>query len=286
VEEALAARAADQWAIVQSATARVGQAPAMDAVVYVPRHQAPAAAATASRFDAQKRDRLRAWLRKHAADADLLIFDNRDARLGHSVPKAIDTLMRQFAHEPSFQRLLLTERHRRTDREILSGFALSSGTGRASSGLGKPRWITHPSPSSAPFTTTVQTPPIPEPGEAEPSPTVLGTTSVTPIASPMVAPSAHIAARQADRKPDNSGSPPDKQPNRVAPSGPDRAASTATKDGSTERAPPALATAEKSKASIFDQASSLQTADAKRVAPKGPASSAPSVSLPTKGTER
>jgi hypothetical protein len=286
VEEALAARAADQWAIVQSATARLGQAPAMNAVVYVPRHQSPAAAATASRFDGQKRDRLRAWLRKHATDGDMLIFDNRDARLGHSVPKAIDTLMRQFAHEPSFQRLLLMERHRRADREMLSGLALSRATGRASSGLGKPRRITHPSPSSAPFTTTVQNLPIPEPGEAEPSSVVVGTTSVAPIASTTVARSAHIAARQAERKPDVSGSPRGKQPNRAAASGSYGAGSTATRGSSTDRAPPAPDTAEKSKTSIFDQALSLQTADAKRVAPKGPASSAPPASLPTKGPER
>lgn len=286
VEEALAARAADQWAIVQSATARLEQAPAMDRVVYVPRHQAAAAAVTSSQFDGQKRDRLHAWLRKHAADGDLLIFDNGDARLGHSVPKAIDTLMRQFAHEPSFQRLLLTERHRRADREILSGFALSRRTGRASSGLGKPRPITHPSPSSGPFTTTVRTLPIPEPGEAEPSSVVSGTTSVAPIASPTVARSAHIAARQAEQKPDVSGSPRGKQPNRAAASGSDGAGSTATRGSSTDRAPPAPDTVEKSKTSIFDQASSLQTADAKRVAPKGPASSAPPASLPTKGPER
>ncbi|PXA93344.1 hypothetical protein DMC47_22265 [Nostoc sp. 3335mG] len=141
VEEALAARAADQWAIVQSATARLGQAPAMDVVVYVPRQQAPAAAATASRFDGQKRDRLRAWLRKHAADGALLIFDNGDARLGRNVPKAIDRLMRQFAQEPSFQRLLLAERHRRADREMLSGFAPSKATPSTSPVSGKPRPI-------------------------------------------------------------------------------------------------------------------------------------------------
>lgn len=286
VEEALAARAADQWAIVQSATARLGQAPAMDAVVYVPRQQAPAAAAKASRFDGQKRDRLHAWLRKHAADGALLIFDNRDARLGHSVPKAIHTLMRQFAHESSFQRLLLAERHRRADREMLSGLALSRATGRASSGLGKPRWITHPSPSSPPVTTTVRTLPIPAPGEAEPSSVVLGTTSIAPIASPMVARSAHIAARQAERKPDVSGSPRGKQPNRAAASGSDGAGSTATGGFSADRAPPAPDTAEKSKASILGQASSLPTAGVKRVAPKGPASSAAPVRLPTKGPER
>lgn len=286
VEEALAARAAGQWAIVQSATARLGQAPAMDMVVYVPRHQPPAAEVTSSRFDGQKRDRLRAWLRKHAADEGLLIFDNGDARLGRSVPRAIDTLMRQFANEPSFQRLLLAERHRRADREMLSGFAPSRETRGASPGAVKPRPIAHASPSSAPSTTTVQTLPIPEPSEAEPSTVVLGTTSVTSIASRTVAPSAHIAARQADRKPDVSGSPPGKQPNRVAPSGSDRAGSTAPKDASTDRAPPTLETTEKSKASIFGQASSLPTAGVKRVAPKGPASSAAPISLPTRGPER
>ena len=88
VEEALAARAADQWAIVQSATARLGQAPAMDRVVDVPHHQAAAAAVTSSQFDDQKRDRLHAWLRKHAADRDLLILDNGKARLGLGVPRA------------------------------------------------------------------------------------------------------------------------------------------------------------------------------------------------------
>ncbi|WP_353935342.1 MobA/MobL family protein, partial [uncultured Sphingomonas sp.] len=281
VEEALAARAADQWAIIQSATARLGQAPVMDVVVYVPRHQASAAAVRASRFDDQKRDRLRAWLRKHAADGDLLILDNGEARLGLGVPRAIDTLMRQFAHEPSFQRLLLAERHRRADCEMLS-----SETGRASSSSGKARPIAHASPSSAPSAETVQTLPIPEPGEAEPSPAVLCTTSISPTAPPAVAQSAHIAARQADRKPDVSGSPHGKQPNQGAPSGADRAGSTAPKDASTDRAPPTLETTEKSKASIFDQASSLPTAGVKRVAPKGPASSAAPVRLPTKGPER
>lgn len=286
VEEALATRAAEQWAIIQSATTRLGQASAMDVVVYVPRQQVPLAAMPASRFDDQKRDRLRAWLRKHAADGDSLIFDNGGARLGHSVPKAIDTLMRQFAHEPSFQRLLLSERHRRADREMLSGIAPSRGTGRASSGSGKSRPIAHPSPSSAPFTTTVQTMPIPEPGEAEPSSVVLGITSVTPIASPTVVPSTHIAARKADRKPDISGPSRGKQPNRVAPSGPDWAAYTALNDASSDRAPPTTGPAEKSKASIFDQASSLPTTGAKKVASKGPASAAAPVSLPTKGPER
>ncbi|KQN25293.1 hypothetical protein ASE86_03350 [Sphingomonas sp. Leaf33] len=286
VEEALAARAADQWAIVQAATSRLGQAPAMDALVYVPRQQAPAAAGTASRFDDQKRDRLRAWLRKHAADGDLLIFDNGEARLGRSVPRTIDTLMRQFAHELSFQRLLLAERHRRADREMLSGFAPSKETPSTSSDSGKPRRITHPSPSSAPFTTTVQTLPIPEPGEAEFSSMVMGTTSVTPRAPRTVAPRAHISTRQVNRKPDISGSPAGKRSNRVAPSGPDRVGSTALKDTSTDRAALTSETAEKSKVSIFDQASSLPTTGEKRVAPKGPASSAPPVSLPTKGPER
>ncbi len=286
VEEALAARAADQWAIVQSATARLRQAPAMDRVVYVPRHQAAAAAVTASRFDGQKRDRLHAWLRKHAADGNLMNFDNGGARLGHSVPKAIDTLMRQFAHEPSFQRLLLTEQHRRADRDMLSGFAPAKGAPSASSGSGKLRPITPASPSSAPSATTVQNLPVPEPGKAKPSPAVFATTSISPTAPPTVAPSGHIAARQADRKPDASGSPPDKQSNRVASSGADRAGSTAPKNASTDREARTPETAEKSKVKIFGQASLLPTTGAKRVATKGPASSAPPVSLPTKGTER
>jgi hypothetical protein len=283
VEEALAARAANQWAIVQSATARLEQAPAMDVVVYVPRQQAPAAAVTASRFDDQKRDRLRAWLRKHAGDGNLLIFDNGEARLGRSVPKAIDTLMRQFAREPSFQRLLLAERHRRADREMLSAFAPASETRVASSGSSKPL-------SSGPSATTIQTLPIPEPGEAESSPMVMGTTSVSPIvapiASPTVAPATHIAARQADREPDISGSPLGTLPNRVAPSGPDWAGSTATRGASTDRAPHRPDTVEKSKAKLFDQASSLPTAGAKRVASKGPARSAAPVVPRTKGPER
>ncbi len=283
VEEALAARAAGQWAIVQSATARLEQAPAKDVVVYVPRQQAPAAEVTSSRFDGQKRDRLRAWLRKHAADADLLIFDNGEARLGNSVPKAIDTLMRQFALESSFQRLLLAERHRRADREMLSGFATSRGTPSASSVSGKPR-------SNAPAATTIQTLPISEPGEAGSAPMVMGTTSVSPIvapiASPTVAPDTHIAARQADREPDISGSPLGTLPNRVAPSGPDRAGSTATRGASTDRAPHRPDTVEKSKAKLFDQASSLPTAGAKRVASKGPARSAAPVVPRTKGPER
>jgi hypothetical protein len=283
VEEALAARAAGQWAIVQSATARLEQAPAKDVVVYVPRQQAPAAEVTSSRFDGQKRDRLRAWLRKHAADADLLIFDNGEARLGNSVPKAIDTLMRQFALESSFQRLLLAERHRRADREMLSGFATSRGTPSASSVSGKPR-------SNAPAATTIQTLPISEPGEAGSAPMVMGTTSVSPIvapiASPTVAPDTHIPARRADREPDISGSPPGKLSNRVASSDPARVSSTAPSGTFTDRAPPKPDTVKKSKAHIFDQASSLPTAGAKKAASKGPARSATPVIPRGKGPER
>jgi hypothetical protein len=281
VEEALAARAAGQCAIVQSATARLGQPPAMDVVVYVPRQQTPAAGVSASRFDGQKRDRLRAWLRKHANDGDLLIFDNGEVRVGRSVPKAIDTLMRQFAHEPSFQQLLLAERRRRADREMLPGFASSKGTRSATAGSGKPLPVTPASSSSMPSVTTIRTLPVSAPVEAEPSPVMLGTTPVLPIvasvALPTVIPKTHIAAQRADRKPDVPRSTPDGLRDRVAASDPDRVGPTAT-DG--------LEPDEKSKGGLFDQASSLPTAGGKRVAPKGPAISAGPVVPRTKGPER
>nr|WP_314470593.1 MobA/MobL family protein [uncultured Sphingomonas sp.] len=267
VEEALAARATDQWAIVQSATARLGQAPAKGAVVYVPRHHAPAAAIAASQFDGQKRDRLHAWLRKHAGDGDLLIFETGEARLGRAVPKAIDTLMRQFAHEPRFQRLLLAERQRRADRVKMGGVGSPTVT--------RPHQATG-AISLRPPGAAVQSLPVPESNTTMSAPTVSPPASArpAPAALPTSVLRAHLAARQAG-KPDGGMREPSGQARSedMEPTG----AST-QKTAATDTAPSPAIPTDRSNGGLLAQASALPLAKGKEVVAKGPAIPKPTVS--------
>ncbi|WP_288937354.1 MobA/MobL family protein [uncultured Sphingomonas sp.] len=130
-------RAAQEWSTIVAATSRAhaGGVEASAPIRYLPRNRGRVAAAPrASRYDPQRRQRLSLWLRKHRGDSDLLTFADGEVRLGKNVPPAIDTLMRHFAGEPSFQRLLSAERHRREVR-LMS---------QAASAKGK---LGHPNPS-------------------------------------------------------------------------------------------------------------------------------------------
>lgn len=115
------AHANAEWNVVQAATGQSPQNGAREPVmVYRARDRAEAPAAAApSRYDDQKRNRLSAWLEKHASDPALLVIENNEVRLGGRVPLAIDTLMRQFAGERPVQQILLHEHARRqTTRSI------------------------------------------------------------------------------------------------------------------------------------------------------------------------
>lgn len=108
-------RANAEWNIVQAATGQSPQDRAHEPVMeYRARDRAQAPPATApSRYDDQKRNRLSAWLEKHASDPALILIEGDEIRLGRSAPLAIDTLMRQFAGSRPVQQLLLPERVRR-----------------------------------------------------------------------------------------------------------------------------------------------------------------------------
>ncbi len=107
-------RAAGEWAIIEAASSRAGDVGTSAPIRYQPRDRAMVTAPPrASRYDDQRRQRLSLWLHKHRSDAGRLIFADGIVRLGASVPPAIDTLMRRFAEEPPFQRLLRSERQRR-----------------------------------------------------------------------------------------------------------------------------------------------------------------------------
>lgn len=108
-------RANAEWNIVQAATGQSPQDRAHEPVMeYRARDRAQAPPATApSRYDDQKRNRLSAWLEKHASDPALILIEGDEIRLGRSAPLAIDTLMRQFAGSRPVQQLLLRERVRR-----------------------------------------------------------------------------------------------------------------------------------------------------------------------------
>lgn len=108
-------RAALEWKVVEAATTRAAGEQAPASITYRPRDPAgtSAAATPSSRYDDQRRKRLALWMRKHISNANLLVFDGGEVRLGKAVPPAIDTLMRRFSHEPSFQHRLLAERRRR-----------------------------------------------------------------------------------------------------------------------------------------------------------------------------
>lgn len=105
-----------EWHVVQAATQQASQDQTRKpAMTYHARDRVKQPAKpTPSRYDDHKRERLRAWLAKHAADPALLVIEGDAVRLGQRVPVAIDTLMRQFAAERPVQHILLAERSRRS----------------------------------------------------------------------------------------------------------------------------------------------------------------------------
>lgn len=107
---------AAEWHVVQAATQLASQDQTRKpAMTYHPRDRVKQPATPMpSRYDDHKRERLRAWLAKHAADPALLVIEGDAVRLGQRVPVAIDTLMRQFAAERPVQHILLAERDRRS----------------------------------------------------------------------------------------------------------------------------------------------------------------------------
>ena len=67
-----------------------------------------------SQFDELKRQRLHSWLNKHIEDPAYLRIEPSGILSGERMPKAIRTLMTQFAHEPEFVNRLKAERARRS----------------------------------------------------------------------------------------------------------------------------------------------------------------------------
>ncbi len=67
-----------------------------------------------SQFDELKRQRLHSWLDKHIEDPACLRMEPSAFLRGERMPKAIRTLMAQFAHEPEFVNRLRAERARRS----------------------------------------------------------------------------------------------------------------------------------------------------------------------------
>lgn len=110
------ARVAAEWRVVQVGTQQASQDQTREpGMAYHPRDRVKQPAKPMpSRYDDHKRERLRAWLAKHAADPALLVIEGDAVRLGQGVPIAIDTLMRQFAAERPVQHILLAERSRRS----------------------------------------------------------------------------------------------------------------------------------------------------------------------------
>lgn len=67
-----------------------------------------------SQFDELKRQRLRSWLDKHIEDPACLRMKSSAFHRGERMPKAIHTLMAQFAHEPEFKKRMRAEHARRS----------------------------------------------------------------------------------------------------------------------------------------------------------------------------
>ncbi len=67
-----------------------------------------------SQFDELKRQRLHSWLDKHIEDPACLRRESSAFLRGERMPKAIYTLMAQFAHEPEFKNRLRAEHARRS----------------------------------------------------------------------------------------------------------------------------------------------------------------------------
>lgn len=120
---------AAEWHVVQAATQQASQDQTRKpAMIYQARDRAnPPVTSMPSRYDDRKRDRLRAWLVKHAADPALLVIEGDAVRLGQRVPVAIDTLMRLFSAERPIQRILLVERARRKTAMLAGASNEASG---------------------------------------------------------------------------------------------------------------------------------------------------------------
>ncbi|MDR6113176.1 MULTISPECIES: MobA/MobL family protein [unclassified Sphingomonas] len=126
------ARVAAEWHVVQAVTQQASQDQTRrSAMTYHPRVRVKQPATPMpSRYDDRKRERLHAWLVKHAADPALLVIEGGAVRLGQRVPVAIDTLMRLFSAERPIQRILLVERARRKT-------AMLAGASNEASGMRK-----------------------------------------------------------------------------------------------------------------------------------------------------
>jgi len=126
------ARVAAEWYVVQAVTQQASQdLTRKPAMTYHPRVRVKQPATPMpSRYDDRKRERLHAWLVKHAADPALLVIEGDAVRLGQRVPVAIDTLMRLFSAERPIQRILLVERARRKT-------AMLAGASNEASGMRK-----------------------------------------------------------------------------------------------------------------------------------------------------
>ena len=195
---------AAEWHVVQAATQQASQdLTRKPAMTYHPRDRVKEPATPMpSRYDDRKRERLHAWLAKHAADPTLLVIEDDSVRLGQGVPVAIDTLMRLFSAERPIQRILLVERARRKT-------AMLAGTSNETSGM-----VEYPRMMLAPFsiepivsetdgakkTGDQQTTPVREVAEPSSSASVTHQPDRKEIEAAVVQPTIAEANREARRK--------------------------------------------------------------------------------------